>query len=222
MTEVWRVRVANAGVVWGLASQLLLVAIGAGFPLALAEEIPDAVVLVWCVVGTIYAGVMLIALAFAAWSPPTGLPHRPTRLQAHPVVQVVAIVSSLVAALIGISAAVMVVLLKDDPNDGLWYKIIGVWAMVLAWGVLHWGFAQWYHARYYRTLPPSMEFPGTPDPHLVDFAYFAYTVGTTFAASDVNVRTRDVRWVVTMHGVLAFFFNSAIIVLALSTLTGSN
>ncbi|PKQ31118.1 MAG: DUF1345 domain-containing protein [Actinobacteria bacterium HGW-Actinobacteria-2] len=221
MSEVWRARLANVGVIWGLASQVILVFLGVDYALEYSEDEPDLMILAWCLVGTIYAAVMIASLTVAAQALQSAHAYRPTRLQSHPVVQVVAMASSLVSAFIGIAAAFMVVVLKDDPTDGWWYKGLGVWAMVLAWGVLHWGFAQWYHARYYRTPTPPMEFPGTPNPHLVDFAYFAYTVGTTFAASDVNVRTRDVRWVVTLHGVMAFFFNSAIIVLALSTLTGS-
>lgn len=221
MSEVWRARLANVGVVWGLASQLILVFLGVDYAVEYSEDEPDLMILAWCLVGTAYAVVMVAALTIAAQASQTAMSYRPTRLQSHPLVQVVAMASSLVAGFIGIAAAFMVVVLKDDPTDGWWYKGLGVWAMVLAWGVVHWGFAQWYHARYYRSMPVPMEFPGTPNPHLVDFAYFAYTVGTTFAASDVSVRTRDVRWAVTIHGVLAFFFNSAIIVLALSTLTGS-
>ena len=46
-------------------------------------------------------------------------------------------------------------------------------------------------------------------------------LGTTFAASDVEVLSTRLRWTVVWHSVLSFFFNGLIIVLALNTITGS-
>jgi uncharacterized membrane protein len=220
MEAVWR-RLSNAGTVVGLLVQVVLVLIGIEFAMEFTQDDPDALILGWCLMATIYAAVMIVALGFSARTTAASHEFRPTRLQAHIVVRITALTSSLVAAAMGVASAFMVVILRDDPTDGWWYKALGVWAMVLSWGVVHWGFAQWYFARYYATEVAAMEFPGTTTPHLVDFVYFAYTVGSTFAASDVSVLSRDVRWRVTLHGVIAFFFNSAIIVLALSTLTGS-
>ncbi|MBA3019555.1 DUF1345 domain-containing protein [Propionicimonas sp.] len=221
MNPVWRQRLRDAGVLGGVAVQLLLVFLGVDFAVEFDEDEPDTMIFAWCLVATVYAAVMIISLSFAARTSAAAKEYRPSKLQANAVVRVTALTSSLVAGLMGVSAAFLVVVLRDDPTDGWWYKGLGVWAMVLAWGVVHWGFAQWYFARYYATANPPMEFPGTATPHLVDFVYFSYTVGTTFAASDVSVLSRDVRWRVTLHGVVAFFFNSAIVVLALSTLTGS-
>ncbi|WP_410636312.1 DUF1345 domain-containing protein [Amycolatopsis sp. cmx-4-83] len=42
-----------------------------------------------------------------------------------------------------------------------------------------------------------MRFPATERPNLLDFAYFAFTVGTSFATSDVEVQTRPIRRVIT-------------------------
>ena len=38
--------------------------------------------------------------------------------------------------------------------------------------------------------------------------------------ADVDILTRRVRWTVTVHAVSSFFFNGAIIVLALNTIIG--
>ncbi|HOQ53818.1 MAG TPA: DUF1345 domain-containing protein, partial [Micropruina sp.] len=84
---------------------------------------------------------------------------------------------------------------------------------------IQWGFAQWYFAHYYSDVRPGMEFPGTEFPDLVDFAYFSFTIGTTFATTDVMIVTRRARWRVVTHSVLTFFFNSAILVLALSSIS---
>jgi uncharacterized membrane protein len=36
-------------------------------------------------------------------------------------------------------------------------------------------------------------FPGTEHPTFIDFTYFSFTVGTTFAVSDVESRTSGIR-----------------------------
>ena len=51
-------------------------------------------------------------------------------------------------------------------------------------------------------------------------AAFRILIGTTFATTDVTVTGRRDRWRVMMHSVLTFFFNSSILVLAVSSLTG--
>lgn len=51
-------------------------------------------------------------------------------------------------------------------------------------------------------------------------AAFMILIGTTFATTDVTVTGRRDRWRVMMHSVLTLFFNSSILVLAVSSLTG--
>ena len=97
--------------------------------------------------------------------------------------------------------------------------IVGVWAMLLSWGSLHWGFAQIYFQRYYAEEAAPLRFPKTTHPRIVDFVYFSYTLGTTFATSDVETLTPRIRWTIVWHSVLSFFFNGLIIVLALNTIT---
>jgi len=53
---------------------------------------------------------------------------------------------------------------------------------------------------------------------MVDFVYFSFTVGSSFAASDVTVLSSRTRWTVVWHSVSSFFFNGLIIVLALNTI----
>ena len=44
--------------------------------------------------------------------------------------------------------------------------------------------------------------------------YFAITIGTTFATSDVNVVSRRLRWTVATDSVLAFFHNAIVMAIA--------
>lgn len=61
-----------------------------------------------------------------------------------------------------------------------------------------------------------MRFPGDPTPDYLDFLYFSFVVGTTNQTSDTEVTSRAMRSVVMLHGILSFFFNTAVIALAVN------
>lgn len=77
-----------------------------------------------------------------------------------------------------------------------------------------------HYARVHVT-DGGLGFPGEPAEGMRDYIYFAASVMTTFASSDVEVRTRQLRWLVMGHGVLAFVFNSVIVAMFLSLLLGA-
>lgn len=62
----------------------------------------------------------------------------------------------------------------------------------------------------------AFEFHGDDDVELSDFLYTAVQVGTTFSTSDVMTASASARRWVTLNAVLAFAFNTVIIVLFLS------
>lgn len=171
----------------------------------------------WALLGTLYAVVTLVVLGIASQrrAPIDGSPHRfvfsrPARM--------IATSTTILASATGLTAALRVLALNPDGLVGLRTMIIGVWVMVLAWGFMHWGFAQIYFQRHLASDEPQFDFPGTPNPRMVDFVYFSYTVGTSFAASDVTVVSSRTRWTLIWHCVVSFFFNGLIIVLALNTI----
>ena len=49
---------------------------------------------------------------------------------------------------------------------------------------------------------------------------FSFTLGTSFAASDVTVTSRTMRWHVMMHSILSFFYNTVVLAVAFGILTG--
>lgn len=206
----------NTGVIIGLVVQVVLAVLGWTVAGESVEDDPGAVIFVWCVIGTVYALVMVIALSIDSRDEAG---RRPSRIQANAVVRWTSLIASLVSGLVGLTASFLILFGGPDEEAKVVYKALGIWAVVLAWGLIHWGFAQWYFANFYRDLRPGFEFPGTELPDLVDFAYFSFTVGTTFATTDVMILTRRARWRVTLHSVLSFFFNSAILVLALGSLS---
>jgi uncharacterized membrane protein len=76
-----------------------------------------------------------------------------------------------------------------------------------------------YGARL-RGQPDPLQFPGTPDPTYSDFFYFACIIGTSAQTADVSFATSGVRPVGTLHCVLAYFFNAALLALSINLAAG--
>jgi uncharacterized membrane protein len=57
-------------------------------------------------------------------------------------------------------------------------------------------------------------------PNFVDFAYFSFTMGTTFAVSDVESQNSSIRARILSHGILSFIYNTATLGIAVGVMTG--
>lgn len=200
----------SRGYIGSWITQFALSVIGV---LAIADDSSLFWLLCWCGLASLYAATAVSVLGVSARrnTPPadstvaaTGKYRRWRRI--------LVLLFTVIPTLIGITAAIQVIVFGSDRDYGVVIKLLSIWAMLLAWGFLHWGFAQIYQLRWEGS--PAVEqfdFPSTPHPGLVDFVYFAYTIGTTFAASDVNVLTTRTRWLVTVHSVMSFFVNALLI-----------
>ncbi|QPE05165.1 DUF1345 domain-containing protein [Microbacterium schleiferi] len=173
--------------------------------------------LIWCLGGSLYAiGAMIVLAVLARRDTPA---PETVAIEKSWWVSVMVAAVTILPSFVGVFAAVTVVIFDDGTDYGFLFRLIGIWAMVLSWGLLHWGFAQWYMYRYRVAADPPLRFPRTPEPSIVDFTYLAFTIGTTFAVSDVETHSSRIRWLMTLHSVISFFFNGAIVVFALSRLT---
>jgi uncharacterized membrane protein len=72
---------------------------------------------------------------------------------------------------------------------GVSAAVMAALGVISAWGVLHSSFTLHYAYQYYRTEESAggLDFPSEQDPDQLDFAYFAFTIATSCAVSDVNV-----------------------------------
>jgi len=90
---------------------------------------------------------------------------------------------------------------------------------LLSWLFIHIMFALHYAHEYYaehRGQGGGLRFPGDKAPNYWDFIYFAFTIGTSTAVSDVAVTSDTIRKTVTAHGLVAFVFNVTMIALTVS------
>ncbi|MGO4594735.1 DUF1345 domain-containing protein [Leifsonia sp. 2TAF2] len=173
----------------------------------------------WSVIALLYVIAVAVAITLIARRPRTRSPQHPPPLYVSWVAQFVGAASTVIASVCGIAGAVEVSAVYSNAARDTVSDVVGTCAMLLSWLLLQWGYAQFYYRRHCRALRPVVEFPGGATPRLSDFVYFAFTVGTSFATSDAVILSPSLRWSVTKHSILSFFYNGAIIVLALNTLT---
>ncbi|MDX3076922.1 DUF1345 domain-containing protein [Streptomyces sp. MI02-7b] len=131
------------------------------------------------------------------------------------------LVFTVFTSLIGIVAGVMIVIDKGHGLSDLYSKLVGVPAVLLAWAILHFGYAERYAQVYYATLPDEvLAFPNTKRPNFADFAYFSFTLGTTFSVSDVETQSSTIRTRILSHSILSFVYNTATLGIAVGVITG--
>jgi hypothetical protein len=130
----------------------------------------------------------------------------------------------ILVTLVGLALAISLV---PDVRDletmrGVSLAIMSAFGVISAWGVLQTSYALHYAYLYYRSEESAggLAFPGEQSPDQLDFAYFAFTIGTSFAVSDVDVTDRAIRRAVLGHQVLSFFFNTSILALAINLVIG--
>ena len=128
---------------------------------------------------------------------------------------------STTASLVGITAGLFVVASRDvlDPEQALQVKAISLLVVILSWLMLHTGYAGFYRGMVATKEPGALVFPECPWPGPVEFAYFSFTVGVTFATSDVEVVSRRMRWHVLVHSILSFVYNTAVIAIVVNVVS---
>jgi uncharacterized membrane protein len=96
-----------------------------------------------------------------------------------------------------------------------------------AWLLIQVVFALHYARRYYlpglADCEPArgLDFPGGQAPDYLDFFYFSAVVGMTSQVSDVAVRSRAMRRLTLVHGLLSFAFNLIVLALAVNAMAAS-
>ena len=92
--------------------------------------------------------------------------------------------------------------------------------VLLSWTFMHMIFAIHYAHEYYagpeNELTAGLDFPGNEPPDYWDFVYYSFVIGTACATADINVTSKSMRKITTLHCVVAFFFNTTILALTVN------
>ncbi len=97
-----------------------------------------------------------------------------------------------------------------------------------SWLFLHMTFALHYANEFFHVAKADdhgkwsggLTFPGVDRPNYHDFLYFSYVIGVACATADVNILSARMRRLATLHGVLAFFYNNAVLAMTINIGSG--
>ena len=114
-------------------------------------------------------------------------------------------------------------------NERVLHFAIGALTVFLSWIALHVIYAVHFAHLYYDPaqrkeagkVRGGLDFPGTKEPDYWDFLYFSFVIGMTCQVSDVQVTARHMRHLVTAQGVIAFFYNTVVVALAVNLVAGA-
>jgi uncharacterized membrane protein len=95
--------------------------------------------------------------------------------------------------------------------------ILATVTIALSWVLVHTAFALHYAHDFYRGKKPGgLQFPGgdkQAEPDYWDFVYFSFVIGMTAQVSDVGITDKIIRRTATVHGIVSFVFNTALLAL---------
>lgn len=219
--KVARVRVDGAVRVLLAAAGLVLLLVL--WVVSVPDEVTVLTLLGWDALALVFVGRQVRAMrrGRTATGEPSDwlLPARWMRLRFGAVV--LASAAGLSSGLLIVSVDAIEAELEDSFASLSAIRALAAVAVVLAWLILHSGYSMHYANLYFEN-DGGIRFPGTEKPNFLDFAYFAFTIGATFATSDVEITSRRIRHAVLWHSVLAFFYNAAVIGIAIGAFTGKS
>ncbi len=138
----------------------------------------------------------------------------------------------LILLAVGASMAAIAGLLSEakTASEGakIMYVAMAAATIFMSWSVMQVVFALHYAHEHYapRNLADDkaagdkaggLVFPKDDSPDYWDFLYFSTSIGATSQTSDVSIASKGLRHLVTLHAIVAFFFNTMVLALAINT-----
>jgi uncharacterized membrane protein len=191
----------------GLAALLLL---PRGWPAAVREAVA------WDLFAAIY-----LALAFHIMRTCKGeaLRARAARQDDSGMVILVIVLLAITASLVAIAG--LLAGAKEAPSKALSLALAGT-TILLSWTVTQVVFTLHYAHEYYRptggpqAFAEGLDFRGDRNPDYWDFFYFATSFGAASQTSDISILTKPLRRLATLHAIISFFFNTAVLALTIN------
>ena len=117
-------------------------------------------------------------------------------------------------------ASLAAVLAEIGQARNPYHVMLGMGTILLSWTFMHSIFALHYAREFFgkghdeRT--GGLVFPGKEDPDYWDFLYYSLVVAMTAQVSDVQITSKTIRRLTTVHGVASFFFNLTVLALTVN------
>ncbi len=126
----------------------------------------------------------------------------------------------LIVTALGAFASIAAIVFELGAGHGGEGLALAALTITLSWAVVHTAFALHYAHDYYRgNRPGGLQFPsGDKGDHADywDFVYFSFVIGMTAQVSDVGITDKLIRRTATVHGIISFVFNTALLALTVN------
>jgi uncharacterized membrane protein len=172
----------------------------------------------WDLSAAIY---LLLAFRVMLTCPGDAIKVRAARQDDSRIVVLVIILLAIVASFVAIGG--LLVEAKEAPRyDRALHLGLAAVTIIFAWTVTQVVFTLHYAHEYYRPggVAEGLAFPADAHPDYWDFFYFATSIGAASQTSDVAVRSKPLRRLVTLHAIISFFFNAAVLALTINLAAG--
>jgi len=173
----------------------------------------------WNAGGWLYLLLVAIKMAHAEIE---GIKRQSTLERESRIVVLVVVIFGSIFTMLALFAQLMAIK-SEHGMDRTLSIALSVSTIFLSWLLIHTVFALYYAHEFHSEGSGGangggggLRFPDDSTPDYLDFLYFSFVVGTTAQTSDVEVTSRAMRRVVMLHGILSFFFNTAVIALAVN------
>jgi uncharacterized membrane protein len=134
------------------------------------------------------------------------------------VLSVVATIASLVAIVVELGG-----MKQAPPGAAIIQVLLAAATILLSWAFIHTIFSIHYAHEYYGERRDGkiggLKFPNDNKPDYMDFLYFSLVIAMTSQVSDVMITSKVIRRIVSMHGVLSFFFNLTVLALTVNMMS---
>lgn len=181
----------------------------------LVTGFPPLILTVVTVFSILYL-VLMLALA-ARLTPDTLRRHAAEADEGMPLIVLTAV--GIVAA----SLAAVILVLSAPGGVAAMVRVLSLGSIPLGWAMLHTVFAFHYAGEFYAPGEAAeggdaggVTFPDTAEPGAWDFLYMSFVIGMTAQVSDMVITRTPMRKLVLAHSVLAFFYNTIILALAVN------
>jgi uncharacterized membrane protein len=199
-----------------------LVALGLGIAVALLVPITDVVPRVlagWNAGGWLYLILIGIKMGTAEID---GIKRQSTLERESRIVVLVVVIFGSIFTTLALFAQLMAMKSEQGFNRDVSLGL-SISTIFLSWLLIHTVFAVYYAHEFHSEgrargggTGGGLKFPDDRTPDYLDFLYFSFVVGTTAQTSDVDVCSRAMRRMVMLHGILSFFYNTAVIALTVN------
>jgi uncharacterized membrane protein len=132
--------------------------------------------------------------------------------------------NAIVTACIASIAAVVVALIQSSEQSGdatsVALVILGVFGTIVAWALVNTVYALKYARMYFLDHPDDgFDVKQETHPAYSDFAYFAFTVGMSYAGPEIEPINSDIRRKALLHALLSYFFGTVLIAVSINLVT---